>query len=211
MNEGKLPVSGSGSRRRSGWRTAAFAFLAVAGSVAAACLVYVLVRPPARASTTRGLGPVESPRVVVRKSSRELLLFDGDRFVRRYPVALGLNPVDDKRIEGDRCTPVGEFYVFTKNPESKYTLSLGLSYPNGEDADRGLREGLITEQEHADIHAAIDSHSMPPQHTALGGEIYIHGAGSWPDWTLGCVALDDDAIRELFEIATVGMPVRIEP
>jgi murein L,D-transpeptidase YafK len=179
--------------------------------VAVGCFVYVLVRPPAKASSAQGLGLVASPRLVVRKASRELLLFDGDRFVRRYPIALGLNPVDDKTIEGDRCTPVGEFYVFTKNPESRYTLSLGLSYPNAEDADRGLREGLITAGEHESIHAAIDGRKMPPQHTALGGEIYIHGAGSWPDWTLGCVALDDEAIRALYDIAVIGMPVVIEP
>jgi L,D-peptidoglycan transpeptidase YkuD (ErfK/YbiS/YcfS/YnhG family) len=52
---------------------------------------------------------------------------------------------------------------------------------------------------------------MPPQTTRLGGEIYIHGRGSRSDWTLGCIALDDDAMKELYDAIPVGTVVRIEP
>ena len=51
---------------------------------------------------------------------------------------------------------------------------------------------------------------MPPQKTALGGEVYIHGNGSQSDWTWGCVALDDKDIRELFDAVTVNTKVMIE-
>ncbi len=39
----------------------------------------------------------------------------------------------------------------------------------------------------------------------------IHGHGSASDWTLGCVALENDDMKELFEAAPKGMKVVIEP
>lgn len=154
--------------------------------------------------------PLVQPRIVVNKSTRRLRLYSGGEVVRTYRVALGANPVDDKKIEGDRSTPEGSFYIFTKNDKSSFYLSLGLSYPNIEDAERGLRDGLINQDEYAQIVDAINKKAMPPQQTALGGEIYIHGNGSETDWTWGCVALDDKDIRELFDAVEVGTEVVIE-
>ncbi len=39
----------------------------------------------------------------------------------------------------------------------------------------------------------------------------IHGRGSGSDWTLGCIALDDPAMKELFYTVKIGTPVIIEP
>jgi len=98
-----------------------------------------------------------------------------------------------------------------KNPKSSYHLSLGVSYPDAEDAARGLREGLITRGQHDAIVAAHRAGRMPPQNTKLGGLIYIHGRGSSSDWTLGCVALDDADIEELYAAVEPGTPVTIRP
>ena len=130
--------------------------------------------------------------------------------MRVYRVGLGTDPVNDKVKEGDRRTPEGTFYIFTKNEHSSYYLSLGLSYPNVEEAKRGLRDGLINREQYDQILSAIKSKGTPPQHTALGGEIYIHGNGSKTDWTWGCVALDDGDIRELFAAIPVKTPVVIK-
>src|SRR5262249_29861772 len=81
--------------------------------------------------------PLTAPRIVVRKGRRELLLYSGQKLIRSYHVGLGLNPVGDKVRSGDRRTPEGEFYVFIKNPQSKFYLSVGLSYPNAAHAERG--------------------------------------------------------------------------
>ncbi len=70
--------------------------------------------------------------------------------MRTYRVGLGFSPVADKQREGDGATPEGEFYVFVKNDKSAYYLSLGVSYPNVEDAERGLRDGLITKAQYDD-------------------------------------------------------------
>ena len=147
----------------------------------------------------------------MKQRSRRLLLYSGNNLVRTYRVGLGLNPVGDKVREGDRRTPEGAFYIFTKNSKSAFYLSLGLSYPNAAHAKRGLREGLITKAQYDDILRALKAKRRPLQNTALGGDIYIHGNGARTDWTWGCVALENEDIRELFDVVKVGMTVTIEP
>jgi len=154
--------------------------------------------------------PLVQPKIMVSKSNRRLMLYSDGKLVRTYRVGLGLSPIEDKVKQGDRRTPEGEFYIFTKNDKSAYYLSLGVSYPNAEDAERGLRDGLINRKQYNQILNAIRKKITPPQNTPLGGQIYIHGNGSQNDWTWGCVALDDEDIRELFDAVPAGTPVIIE-
>lgn len=154
---------------------------------------------------------VEKPRIVVYKSERKLEFYSDQTLVRTYKIGLGFSPVADKQREGDGATPEGDFYIFVKNNRSAYYLSLGVSYPNVEDAERGLRDGLITKAQHDAIVAAIRKKAAPPQYTKLGGLIYIHGHGAKSDWTWGCVALENEHIKELYEAVSVGTPVTIKP
>jgi murein L,D-transpeptidase YafK len=165
-----------------------------------------------RGQQTRALRlPLKNPRIVVIKSKRRLELHANGSIVRVYQIGLGLNPVPDKVRQGDRATPEGEFYVFTRNNKSAFYLSLGISYPNVEDAERGLRDRLISRAQHDAIVRAIRRKATPPQNTELGGDIYIHGNGAKSDWTWGCVALENEDIRELFDAVGVGTPVTIKP
>ena len=151
------------------------------------------------------------PRLVIHKSERRIELFDGDVLIRTFRMVLGFAPAGNKEQEGDGRTPEGGFYVFAKNPKSKFHLSLGLSYPGLADAERGLKDGLISQEEYKEIATALAEKRMPLQKTKLGGEIYIHGGGTSSDWTEGCVALDNDEMTELFELIPVGMKVVILP
>ncbi len=154
--------------------------------------------------------PLAQPSIVVEKGARRLTLYSGGERVRVFRVALGFEPEGDKVKQGDGRTPEGDFYVCMKNERSKFYLSLGLSYPNASDAARGLRDGLITRAQHERIESAIERGAKPPWDTALGGEIFIHGGGTASDWTWGCVALDNEHIKELFDAVPLGTPVRIE-
>jgi murein L,D-transpeptidase YafK len=154
---------------------------------------------------------IENPRLVVKKSERKLEIFDGEKLVKTYQIVLGFAPEGDKETEGDGKTPLGDFYVFTKNDKSKFYLSLGLSYPSIDDAERGLRENLILQEEYDAIIQAVTDKKMPPQNTKLGGEIYIHGGGTEKDWTWGCLALKDEEMKEIFDFVQVGTTVKIEP
>jgi len=168
-------------------------------------------RPTPEASRNPLKLPLQDPRIVVHKADRRLELFAGESLLRSYRIGLGFSPVADKKREGDGATPEGNFYVFVKNNRSAYYLSLGISYPNIEDAERGLRDGLITRRQHDSIVRAIRNKVAPPQYTALGGLIYIHGHGARSDWTWGCVALENEDIKELFDAVSVGTPVNILP
>jgi len=146
---------------------------------------------------------------VISKGTRTLTVFDGDKRITSYKIVLGFDPKGDKEAEGDGRTPEGDFYVFTKNPASKFHLSLGVSYPGKEDAECGLKAGIISKKEHDEILTAIAEQRMPLQKTKLGGEIYIHGGGTASDWTDGCIALDNDQMAELFDAIPVGAKVTI--
>lgn len=148
---------------------------------------------------------------MVLKGERRLLLYSGDHQIRDFRIGLGFDPVADKRREGDGATPEGSFRVCIKNPQSQFFLSLGLDYPGVSDAARGLRDGMISQAQHDQIVELLEQETCPPWKTALGGEIFIHGRGSSSDWTLGCIALDDEDMKELYAAVGVGMPVEIRP
>jgi lipoprotein-anchoring transpeptidase ErfK/SrfK len=155
--------------------------------------------------------PLTEPKIVVEKGARRLTLYSAGERVRVFGVALGFEPSGDKVKQGDGRTPEGDFYVCMKNERSKFYLSLGLSYPNAEDAERGLRDGLITRAQHKQILNAIGRGAKPPWNTPLGGEIFIHGGGTASDWTWGCVALANEQVKELFDAVPLGTHVRIDP
>jgi murein L,D-transpeptidase YafK len=149
-------------------------------------------------------------RVLIIKHTRTLTLFDGEEEVLRLPVVLGQNPADKQR-EGDLATPEGNFYICYKNPESKYHRFLGISYPSLEDADRGLRDKLITPAEHEQIRAAIEHKQCPPWKTALGGEVGLHGPCPNVTWTHGCIAMSVEQIERLYDLLDLGDEVIILP
>lgn len=195
-------------------------FLVAAGVITTAAIVGKRTRSnpdgPTSASgpaSPKKPRPVPTPKglcVIVEKSAQRLTVYNDGEVVNTYRSASGTNK-GDKIREGDRRTPEGEFYVCYKNKYSRFTLSLGLSYPNIEDAERGLRDGLITQAQHDAIVKANRQRKKPPWYTPLGGEIMIHGKGSKSDWTAGCVALDDEDIKELFYALPTGTPVQIHP
>jgi len=155
--------------------------------------------------------------IVIEKQARTLAVYRRELLERCYPVMLGRNWAADKAVEGDEATPIGEFYICTKNPRSKFFLSLCISYPNAAHAKRGLAAQLITPQEHAEILGALARRAIPPQRTRLGGEICIHGqapAGNGVaarEGTRGCIALNNPAMQELYDRIAIGTPVLINP
>lgn len=181
----------------------------------AAAVAIAAPPPPAPPAAAEGgdeaAAALADVRLEVLKSERTLLLYSGDTLVGRYPIGLGPRPAGTKRREGDGATPEGDYSICIKNPWSRYYLSVGLNYPNADDADRALASGLIDEADHLRIVRALARGECPPWDTALGGEIFIHGRGSGADWTLGCIALDDPAMKRLYETVRIGSPVEIGP
>ena len=133
-------------------------------------------------------GP-EVTHVEVRKSSRKMILWSNGEILKRYKVSLGFSPVGAKRFEGDGKTPEGQYFINRRNPESKFFLSLGISYPNARDIANARLNGR-----------------------SPGGDIFIHGrdaAKKTKDWTAGCIALSNRDMREVYWMIKMWTPITI--
>ncbi|MBQ9264958.1 MAG: L,D-transpeptidase [Clostridia bacterium] len=144
-------------------------------------------------------------RIVIEKAARRLTLRnDAGQVLFTAPIALGSCPAGPKERSGDGKTPEGTYFVCLKKM-GKYGPSLGISYPNEQDAQRmGAGEELI-----ACIRDRAQKGERPPWGTALGGEIYIHGGGTAWDWTAGCIALRDGDAQFLYNQTPLGTPIQI--
>lgn len=156
--------------------------------------------------------------IIVNKTERTLSLINNDQLVKTYPIDIGDAGLGDKVRQGDHKTPEGEFYITQRLPIEPGDEFLGtrwfrLGYPNIEDAERGLATGLIDQATHDQIVGAIARGVTPPQYTALGGGVGIHGGATeafGSDWTFGCVGMSDRDIEEFFDDVPVGTKVIIE-
>jgi len=149
--------------------------------------------------------------IIIHKSLRRLKALKDGRIVLDCPVALGRVPVGAKRSEGDGRTPEGAYAVCLIKEQGKYGRSLGLSYPNAEDAQFAFAEGRIDERTLLNIRLAQAEGRRPPWGSPLGGEIYIHEGGSHSDWTQGCIALESADMDVLFPWKDEVKQVQILP
>jgi LysM repeat protein len=157
-------------------------------------------------------------KIVVDKSDHTLSIYSMGTLVKMYHVELGDNGLGDKKVSGDHKTPEGKLYIAEKsvlNPKDYYlgTRWMRLSYPNIEDANRGLDNGIISQSTHDSIVRAINNLAIPPQRTALGGGVGIHGGdipSFGPDWTWGCVGLTNADVEDFYDFVKVGTAVVIQ-
>lgn len=137
-------------------------------------------------------------RILIEKSSRRLTLISQGEVLKSYKIALGGNPVGAKERKGDNKTPEGNYVIDGRNRDSRYHLSLRISYPNEKDKKRAKELGV-----------------------SPGGDIMIHGikngfssvgdAHAEVDWTKGCIAVTDQEIEEIDKLAPDGTIVEIRP
>lgn len=147
--------------------------------------------------------------IKVYKGERKLEFWQNDAIKKTFKISLGFSPNGNKLQDGDGRTPEGNYFICTKNPQSKFTLFLGISYPNIEDAQRGLTKALISREEFEQIKSAIENGKRPSWETPLGGKIGIHGMGASRDWTAGCIAMEDDDIKWLWDRTAIGDTIEI--
>ncbi len=172
-------------------------------------------RPLAAVLKDKGInGSIPNLKIVVDKSDRLLTLYSGKMPLKSYEVDFGAGGMGDKKRQGDRLTPEGNFYIAESSvltPPDKYLGSrwLRVSYPNIEDARRGLSAGMIDQATYEVIVRAVRNRQIPPQKTALGGGIGIHGGSNnginkGDNWTWGCIGLNNSKINEIFAYIPVG-------
>ena len=142
--------------------------------------------------------PTDKPinKMVIEKSKRQMHVYSNGELTKTYKIALGFNPLGDKVYEGDGKTPEGSYVINDKDPNSTFNLNLGISYPDAEDIAKAKKLGK-----------------------SPGGNIKIHGLRNgfgfigklhrFSDWTLGCIAVTNKEIKELYDHVAVGTKVEI--
>jgi murein L,D-transpeptidase YafK len=136
--------------------------------------------------------------VLILKKDHVMDLLAAGRVIRTYKVALGQGGLAPKERQGDGRTPEGHYVIDARNAASEYHLSLHVSYPNAEDRKRAAKLGVAPGGD-------IMIHGLP------NGKGWIGGGHRMYDWTLGCVAVTNEEIEEIWKLVPVGTPVEIRP
>jgi murein L,D-transpeptidase YafK len=165
--------------------------------VAIAAFTMLAAVPVASVEQTAKLPPAAeigmADKVFVDKSERRLDLLRDGAVIASFPVALGFNPEGHKTQEGDGRTPEGSYVLDWRNPNSRFHLSLHVSYPDAGDRAQAEARGL-----------------------SPGGDIFIHGTPGWyaaagGDWTLGCIAVANAHMDAIWQAVPDGTPIEIVP
>lgn len=148
-------------------------------------------------------GPVGTISIRIDKSDYELSVYDEEGWYATYPVVFGNNSLADKKMQGDKNTPEGTFHIIAKRVHEKWCRFLSIDYPNEES-----REKFIKRKEKGEI----------PVTANIGGGIGIHG--TWPhedfmidrykNWTLGCISMKNDDVKEIYGFTNSGTKVTIK-
>lgn len=140
--------------------------------------------------------------ILIDKSDYKLMMLSSGKVVKEYPVVFGSNPIDDKLMEGDRCTPEGGFKVRDLYPHKSWTKFIWIDYPTADSWKK---------------HKKAKVEDRIPEAATIGGEIGIHGVPKnradlihqRQNWTWGCVSLTNEDINELYPFVFKGMEIEI--
>jgi murein L,D-transpeptidase YafK len=159
-------------------------------------LVLLILLCVLAAETEASLGKAD--HVVVEKAARKLTLYRDGVALKSYRVALGFSPKGPKERQGDGRTPEGRYVIDRRNAQSQFHLSLHISYPDARDRARAAEAGV-------DPGGDIFIHGLP---SGLG---YLGAAFNLRDWTLGCIAVTNPEIEEIWAAVPNGTPIEIKP
>jgi murein L,D-transpeptidase YafK len=153
--------------------------------------------------------------IKIYKSEHQMsLLYHGNK-IKNYTIMLGRGGLEPKKQEGDNLVPEGKYTLDEKNINSKFHRSIHITYPNNDDIERAQKDGVNP-----------------------GGEIFIHGLPNYKlksvdwlmnqlvkikdhtkraeiqkklDWTMGCIAVSNKEIEEIYDNLSTPLPITIYP
>ena len=158
-------------------------------------LAFVLFAPRLSAQTPV---PVHADSILILKRDHIMQLLADGKVIRTYKVALGSGGLAPKQREGDARTPEGHYIIDARNAASAYHKALHISYPSADDRKRAVRLGVSPG-------GAVMIHGLP------NGKGWVGASHRLYDWTLGCIAVTDQEIDEIWNLVPTGTPVEIRP
>lgn len=171
------------------------------GALVIASILLMGAASPPTPPATRALRKGSITRVFVKKSARTMDLYEGDKVVASYSVAVGRGGLGPKRMEGDNVTPVGRYRVLKHMP-SHLRIFLSLDYPNAADRARFAESKKRGElPKNATVGSWIGIHGEPPEAKPFKKAEYL---------SHGCVVLEDAEIDEVARLVPDGAVVDIE-
>jgi len=175
----------------------------------------------------RPIERVDDYRVVITKSARQLDVYHGNELLASYRAAISFRGLAPRQTWADELTPEGEFLIASMQYQSIFgprqmlldttAQSLADYVDQYDQAGRARLEAWEADHGSLDtIWEVYDFNAAYPDHP-LWNDILIHGGGSDRDWSLGCIALDDADVVDLFDILRrsrqrgIGVAVEILP
>lgn len=140
----------------------------------------------------------KADNIVVLKSDRKLLLIKDGKLLKAYRISLGFAPLGSKEREGDGRTPEGRYRIDARNADSRFHLSLHLSYPTPDQAAAARERGL-------------DPGGMIMIHGLQNGMAVLGRLHQLRDWTRGCIAVTNSEIEEIWRAFPIGTPIEVRP
>ncbi len=140
----------------------------------------------------------QADTILIEKSKRNLTLFHRNKIIKSYKIALGGTPLGAKTCQGDNKTPEGNYTISAKNNQSSYHKSLRISYPNKDD----LKKAKALK---CNPGGDIMIHGLPNKQGWIGASHLLY------DWTLGCIAVTNQEIDEIWKLVATGTKVEIKP
>ncbi len=170
---------------------------------------------------------VDDYRVVVMKSDHRLEVYYYGEKVAEHPIALSFRGLAPREVWEDSLTPEGEFLIASMQYESVFgprqmlleTTEQSLSAYVAQYDQEGKGRIAAWEAEHGALDTIWDVYDFNKTNSEyrMWNDILIHGGGTHRDWTLGCIALDNEDLVELFNILHqsekrgLGVVVEIRP
>ncbi len=136
----------------------------------------------------------KGPAIIIDKAAYTLTLYENGKKITSFPVELGFNPIHDKFLEGDGCTPEGRYKVkkVKNRGQTSFYRAFLLDYPTMQDEVELLK---------------LKAKGLAPLAASNGSLIEIHGSGSGKkgnrdgtNWTLGCIGLSNGDMDCLFRL-----------
>jgi murein L,D-transpeptidase YafK len=142
--------------------------------------------------------------IVVDKQCQTLSLYRFGQLTHTYHAVIGRES-GRKLYQGDKRTPSGLYMIIGKRPHDRWARFMLLDYPTQQDVRR-YQENIL----------GGGVPKLGASYPGVGGAIGIHGSDReivtrlGINWTLGCIALFNEDVEELYTLVPVGTLVYIK-